>query len=262
MIPGMNRAVIVVATLVLGSCSPAAIPDSPAPIATTTAQAGPHIVGATATEDRVTIVYDRPMMHALACGTKGLSAGSAGTIDGLEMNITSRYYTSSDQDFEEMWANLWEATLNADCTGVTFNFVHGIGPGTYPLRVVRVQDFAGRALDPDPTVVTVTVAESGPPRMNLVQFSRPDVLIRFSEAIKTDLATDVSRYRVDGRPLATGSTATCRVRTCAEVALHLANAPDRVPNDVTVVDLRDLAGNPFAPGTETQPIALGQGQSR
>jgi hypothetical protein len=152
--------------------------------------------------------------------------------------------------------------VSAECTAVTFNFVHGIGPGSYPLRIVCVQDVAGNAIEPDPTVVTVAVAESGPPRMNLVQYSPPDVIIRFSEAIRADLATDMARYRVDGRPLATGSTATCRVRTCAEVLLHLANAPARVPNDVTVVDLRDLAGNAFAPGTETQPIALGQGQSR
>lgn len=210
----------------------------------------------------MTIVYSRPMKHALACGTKGLSAGLTGTIDGLEMNVTSRYYTSTDPDFDDMWANLWEATLNADCTAVTFNFVHGIGPGSYPLQIVRVQDAAGNALDPDPTVLTVVVAESAPPRMNLVQFSPPDVFIRFSEAIRADLATDISRYRVDGSSLATGSSATCRVRTCAEVVLRLANALARVPNDVTVVGLRDLAGNPFAPGTETQPIMLGAGQSR
>ena len=258
----MNRVVFAIAIGVLASCSPATSPVAQTPLAAATNVAGPRVVRATATEDRVTVVYSRPMKHALACGTKGLSAGLTGTIDGLEMNVTSRYYTFTDPDFDEMWANLWEATLNVDCTAVTFNFVHGIGPGSYPLRIVRVQDGAGNALDPDPTTVTVTVAESAPPRMNLVQSSPPDVFIRFSEAIKPDLATDISRYRVDGRPLATGSTATCRVRTCAEVTLHLANAPTRVPSDVTVVELRDLAGNPFAPGTETEPITLGQGQSR
>ena len=254
------KSLVVFAIWLAVGCS-AADPPPPSPT-TTQGPSGPRVVSTSATEDRVTITYDRPMKHALACGTKGLSAGLTGTIDGLETNITSRYYTSTDPDFDDLWANLWEATLNADCTAVTFNFVHGIGPGTYPLRIVRVQDLAGRALGPDPTVVTVTVGESGPPGMNLVQFSSPDVLIRFSEAIEADLAADASRYRVDGRPLATGSTATCRIRTCAEVMLHLANAPARVPSDVTVVGLRDLAGKPFAPGTETQPIALGQGQSR
>ena len=257
----MKREVIAIAIALLAGCSPAASPEARTPQAAATTPAGPRVVRATATEDRVTVVYSRPMKHGLACGTKGLMAGSVGTIDALEMNITSRYYTSPDPDFDQMWDALWEATLNADCTAVTFNFVHGIGPGAYPLRIARVEDQAGNSLDPDPTVVTVTVAESAPPRMNLVQAAPPDVLIRFSEAIKPDFATDIARYRVDGRPLAPDSTATCRVRTCAEVTLHLPNVT-RIPNEVTVVGLQDLAGNPFASGTETQPIMLGQGQSR
>ncbi len=261
MMSGM-RASFAIAIVLLAACSQAVSPQARTPLATDLLPAGPRVARTMATEDHVTIVFSRPMKHALACGTTGLSAGQIGTIDGLEMNVTSRYYTSTDPDFDEMWTTLWEATLNADCTAVTFNFVHGIGSGTYPLRIVRVQDAAGNALDPDPTIVTVTVAESAPPRMNLVQSSPPDVTINFSEAIRPDLATDISRYLIDGRPLATGSTAICAARTCAEVVLHLANAPTRVPKDVTVVDLRDLAGNPFAAGTETQAITLGQGQSR
>lgn len=256
------KALVAISMVLVAACSQAVSPETRTPISTDVLPARPQVARTMATEDRVTIVFSRPMKHALACGTKGLSAGQTGTIDGLEMNITSRYYTSTDSDFDEMWASLWEASLNADCTAVTFNFVHGIGPGSYPLRIARVQDAAGNALEPDPTIVTVTVAETGPPRMNLVQSSPPDVLIQFSEAIPTDLATDIAHYRVDGRPLATGSTATCRVRTCAEVLLHLAITPEHVPNNVTVVGLRDLAGNAFAPGTETQPIMLGQGQSR
>ncbi len=96
--------------------------------------------------------------------------------------------------------------------------------------------------------------------MNLVQWNAAEVFIAFSEAIKPGLASDVSRYRVDGRSLPAGSSASCRMRTCALVVVRLPTAPSRAPESVTVIGLQDLASNPFAPGTETQPVSLGAGQ--
>lgn len=200
------------------------------------------------------------MKHGLACGTRGFAAGRLNTIDAFEMNITSRYYTSPDPDFDEVLGAMWVASLNADCSAVTFTFVHGIAPGTYPLRVTKVQDPAGQGLVPDPTIVMVTVLETEPPRMQLVQQWENHVRIEFSEPIKKDLALDIARYRLDGAPLPAGSTVACRVRTCAAVEITLPVPLARPPKNASVIGLQDLAGRTFAPGTETRAIDLMAGQ--
>ena len=211
-------------------------------------------------EAALTITYDRPMKHGLACGTQGFTAGRTNTIDAFEMNITSRYYTSPDVDFDELLNSMWVASLNTDCSAVTFTFVHGIAPGTYPMRITKVQDLAGSPLAADPIDVTATVLETAPPRMQLVQQWENHALLRFSEPIKRDLALDVARYRFDGAPLAAGSTVACRIVSCAVVEITLPAARGRPPKTVTVIGLEDLAGKPFAPGTETHDVNLMAGQ--
>lgn len=200
------------------------------------------------------------MKHGLACGTEGFTAGHKNTIDAFEMNITSRYYTSPDADFDELLSSMWVASLNADCSAVTFTFVHGIAPGTYPLWISKVQDLAGNGLAADPTSVTATILEGAPPRMQLVQQWENHALIEFSEPIKRDLALDVARYRFDGAPLAAGSTVTCRIVSCAAVEITLPSPRARPPKTVTVIGFEDLAGKPFAPGTETHDFNLMAGQ--
>jgi len=200
------------------------------------------------------------MKHGLACGTEGFVAGPRNTIDAFEMNITSRYYTSPDANFDELLSSMWVASLNADCSAVTFTFTHGTAPGTYPLRITKVQDLAGRGLATDPMIVTATVLESAPPRMLLVQQWENHALIRFSEPIERDLALDATRYRFDGAPLAARSTVACAIVTCAAVEITLPVARARPPKTVTVIGLVDLAGKPFAPGTETHDINLMAGQ--
>ena len=229
---------------------------SPSPLPTT----APHVTRTTATEAALTVTYDRPMKHGLACGSEGFAAGRANTIDGLETDITSRYYTSADPDFDEMLSQMWVASLNADCSAVTFKFVHGIGPGTYPLRIANVQDPAGRRLVPDPAIVMVTVLETAPPRMQLVQQWEDHARFEFSEPIKRELALDITHYRFDGAPLPAGSVAACRVATCAAVDITLPAPRGQPPGSVTVIGLQDLSGKPFAPGTETRAVDLMQGQ--
>jgi hypothetical protein len=155
---------------------------------------------------------------------------------------------------------MWVASLNADCSSVTFTFVHGIAPGAYPLQITRVQDPSGRGLATDPTIVTATVLESAPPRMQLVQQWEDHALFQFSEPIKRDLALDITRYRFDGVRLAAGSTAACRNASCAAVEITLAAPRARPPKTVSVIGFEDLAGKPFAPGTETRDVDLMQGQ--
>ena len=232
--------------------SPSAIPSPTA--------VPPRVVSASGSEAALTITYDRPMKHGLACGTEGFVAGPRNTIDALEMNIASRYYTSPDAAFDELLSTMWVASLNADCSAVTFTFVHGIAPGTYPLRITKVQDLAGSGLAADPTSVTATVLETAPPRMQLVQQWENHALLRFSEPIKRDLALDVTRYRFDGAPIPAGSTVACLVVSCAAVEITLPAARARPPKTVTVIGFEDLAGKPFAPGTETHDVNLMAGQ--
>ncbi len=157
---------LAIATL---SRATSAAPDRAAPSADAASAppsaraARPRVTTTIASESSVTVVYSRPMRHTLGCGTKGFGAGRAGTIDGYETNVSSRYYTSTDPDFDEMWSAAWEASLNGDCSAVTFTFVHGTAPGSYPLQIARVQDESGNSLEPDPTTVTVTVVDSAPP---------------------------------------------------------------------------------------------------
>jgi hypothetical protein len=231
--------------------SPSAIPSPTA--------VPPRVVTVSGSEAALTITYDRPMKHGLACGTEGFVAGPRNTIDAFEMNIASRYYTSPDAAFDELLSTMWVASLNADCSAVTFTFVHGISPGTYPLRITKVQDLAGSGLATDPTSVTATILETAPPRMQLVQQWENHALLRFSEPIKRDLALDVTRYRFDGAPLPAGSTVACLV-SCATVEITLPAARARPPKTVTVIGFEDLAGKPFAPGTETHDVNLMAGQ--
>ncbi len=241
------------------SASPVAPTPSTAAIPSPSA-APPHVVSATGGEATLTVTYDRPMKHGLACGTSGFTAGPTNTIDALEMNITSRYYTSPNADFDELLSAMWVASLNADCSAVTFTFVHGIAPGTYPLQITKVQDPAGRGLGADPTIVMATVLETAPPRMQLVQQWEDHAVFQFSEPIKKDLVLDITRYRFDGVRLAIGSTVACRIATCAVVEITLPARRARPPKTVSVIGFEDLAGKPFAPGTETRDIDLMQGQ--
>jgi len=96
--------------------------------------------------------------------------------------------------------------------------------------------------------------------MQLVQQWENHALLRFSEPIKRDLALDVTRYRFDGAPLPAGSTVACLVVSCAAVEITLPAARGRPPKTVTVIGFEDLAGKPFAPGTETHDINLMAGQ--
>lgn len=253
-------AVVIVGCADLGSVSPSPGASTVGASTPTPTAAGPRVVSTTASEAKVTIFYDRPMKHGLACGTRGFAAGHAYTIDALELNISTRYYGSPDPDFDEFWSQMWVAELNADCSAVTFTFLHGVAPGTYPLRIVKVQDQAGRPLVPDPTIVNVAIAESAPPVMQLVQQWQEKAGIQFSEPIKKDLATDPTRYRMDGLPLPAKSIVECLVRSCAAVQITLPAPRSVPPRTITVVGLEDLAGKPFASGTETREVDLMQGQ--
>lgn len=242
------------------SGSPSFAPQPSASAIPSPTAAPPQVLSATGSEAALTVTYDRPMKHGLACGTQGFVAGPTNTIDAFEMNITSRYYTSPDPDFDELLSAMWVASLNADCSAVTFTFVHGIAPGTYPLRITSVQDRAGRGLAADPMTVMATVRETAPPRMQLVQQWEDHVLFRFSEPIKRELALDITRYRLDSAPLPAGSTAVCRIVSCAVVEITLPAPRVRPPKTVTIVGFEDLAGKPFAVGTDTRDIDLLQGQ--
>lgn len=263
------RLVFLILTFVIAACGGAVAsvspsPSGPAARAATPAPtpAAPRVLGTTASEAKVTITYDRPMKHGLACGTRGFVAGPANTIDALEMNMTTRYYGSADPDFDEFWSHMWVAELNGDCSAVTFTFVHGMAPGTYPLRIVKVQDQAGRPLASDPTIVTVTIAETAPPVMQLVQQWQDKAIVQFSEPIKKALAIDPTRYRMDGLALPAGSTVECLVTSCAAVQITLPAPRAAPPKTITVVGLEDLAGKPFASGTDTHEIDPMAGQSR
>ncbi len=252
--------------LALGGCATSVVPPSPSlspspsPETTSARVLGPHVVGTMATEDAITIVYSTPMKHGLACGTHGFAAGPVGTIDAYESNVTSRYYTSTEAEFDSMWSIPIEASLNADCSAVTFTFFHGASVGPHPLQIVRVEDHSGRRLDPDPTIITVQVIDAGPPRMKLVQAHDTVVTIQLSEPIRPGLATDPTRYLLDGQALPAGSLAACGLATCAVVTLTLPTAFSRIPERLTVRGLLDLQGDGFA--NPTVDISLGAGQGR
>jgi hypothetical protein len=236
------------------------VPPSPSPETAIPRVLGPHVVSTIATEDAITINYSVPMKHGLACGSHGFTAGPVGTIDAYESNVTSRYYTSSDPEFDSIWNTPIEASLNADCSAVTFTFFHGVAVGPHPLQIVRVEDQSGRRLDPDPTIITVQVTDAGPPRMKLVQAYDNLVTINFSEPIQRALATDPTRYLLDGQSLPASSTATCATGGCAVVVLTLPIAFTRIPQRLTVRGLLDLQNDAFA--YDTTDITLGAGQGR
>src|SRR5690242_19050063 len=91
------------AALCVASCG------APAPVGVATATAAPtvapvattpppRVLSTVASEAALTITYDRPMKHGLACGGQGFVAGPKNTIDAFETNSAGRYYTSTDPD--------------------------------------------------------------------------------------------------------------------------------------------------------------------
>jgi hypothetical protein len=245
---------IVIGALAAACGSRIGVPES-SPGASASVDPAPRVIDVTASESTLAITYDRPMKHGLACGTKGMVAGPSRTIDAFEMNITTSYYRSADPVFDEFLQSLWEAELNRDCSGVLFTFVHGVAPGTYPLSIRSVQDQAGRPLAQDPTTVTVNVRETAPPKYLLVQHAQDKVVVSLSEPIKTALATDPAHYRLNGAPLPAGSTVACAF-SCARVVITLPSARTGLQT-ITTVGLEDLAGKPFAAGTETTDVQTG-----
>ena len=255
---GLAASLAACATTVVPPSS--SVPPTPSPQTASPRVLGPHVVGTIATEDAITITYSVPMKHGLACGSHGFVAGPVGTIDAYESNVSSRYYTSSDPEFDLMWGIPIEASLNADCTAVTFTFFHGVGVGPHPLQIVRVEDQSGHRLDPDPTIISVQVTDAGPPRVKIVQAHDNLITIQVSEPIQRALATDPTRYLLDGKPLPDGSVATCAVASCAVLTLSLPTALTRIPQRLTVRGLLDLQGDAFA--NDTTDISLGAGQGR
>src|SRR5690242_8174685 len=124
---GLTRSVVAVIAIALcvvscGTPAPVAVPTASttptvAPVATAPP---PRVVSTVASEAMLTITYDRPMKHGLACGGQGFAAGPKNTIDAFETNSAGRYYTSTDADFNDFLGFMWVASLNADCSGVTF----------------------------------------------------------------------------------------------------------------------------------------------
>ncbi len=96
--------------------------------------------------------------------------------------------------------------------------------------------------------------------MKLVQAHDTVVTIQLSEPIRPALATDPTRYLLDGQALPAGSLGACGLATCAVVTLTLPTAFNRIPERLTVRGLLDPQGDGFA--NPTVDISLGAGQGR
>ena len=198
---------------------------SPGASASPTASASPSgsptpakILSANGTQSLLTIRYSAPMRAATSCGTVGQPSALEGAIDRASA------YASSDEAMRESIRSAMSATLNADCTAVTFVFAVAAPSGTFNISATGVTDRSGASLDPAATGVTVSVADEGRPRVAGVSTQGAHLVVQFNEPMRelgeAGGVLQIANYRLDGAAL-DATAISCTDLGCRSVAITL-----------------------------------------
>lgn len=145
-------------------------------VATGLCGATPHVVSISATQYELTVVFDRPMLHAGDCGMDAWAFTTPGTIEhvrgALGFPAPPGSYTSSSPAYAAfLTAFVSQAKVAPDCATVTFGSGWGGPIGTFDVTVAGVLDLDGNPVEP--RTATVTIADEGPPRLWCVRWTRP-----------------------------------------------------------------------------------------
>jgi len=222
----------------------------------------PHVVSLKATQFGLTIQFDRPMLHTGDCNTAPVWAFTTpGTIEHVRGSGTfpaplGSYTSTSDAYGVFLSAFVSEANLSADCTTVRFGSGWGGPTGTFDITVSGVQDVDGNMVQP--RTFTVDVADEGAPKLMFAQLElqtaqKKVIRVAYSEAMDEEYVTDAERYYLNGNPIPVGTTLECEVAGCTWVRLTFPPTAFTygADNVLSIVEVRDLAGNITEPGIAT-----------
>jgi hypothetical protein len=224
--------------------------------------ATPHVVSVKATQFALTVQFDRPMLHTGDCNTAPVwSFTTPGTIEHVRGTATFpaplASYTSSSAAYGAfLSAFVSEANLSTDCTTVKFGSGWGGPTGTFDITISGVQDVDGNVVQP--RSFTVDVQDEGAPKLMFAQLElqtaqKKVIRVAYSEAMDEEYVTDAERYYLNGDPIPPGTTLECELAGCTWVRLTFpptafAYGADNV---LSIVEVRDLAGNVIAPNIAT-----------
>ncbi|HKW78771.1 MAG TPA: hypothetical protein VJQ09_06690, partial [Candidatus Limnocylindria bacterium] len=223
----------------------------------------PHVTSLKATQYYLTVTFDRPMLHAGDCGgLQGWTMTVPGTIErvrgtGNTFPAPIGSYTSSSAAYNVfLSAFVSEANVSPDCASVKFGSGWGGPTGTFDVTVSGVQDVDGNLVQP--RTFTVSVADEGAPKLMFAQLElqTPEkklIRVAYSEDMDEEYVTDLERYYLNGKPVPAGTTAECAVAGCIWVRLTFPPSAFTygADNTLTVVEVRDMAGNVIVPGIQT-----------
>ena len=224
-------------------------PGSPTASASASASASPAanaaVVGASGTQLSLAVTYSAPMRAGRACGTSGQPGNTRGAIDAVAQ------YTVSDPALQESLQSATRATLNTDCTTVTFVFGAAAPAGTFTVTASTTVDQQGNGIDQSKADARFTIADDARPQVTSVASATDIIEVRFSEPmLQIGEGSGVSmlgNYRLDGTTLTAAIVACvdagCRavritLRSGALVAgrsyeLRIANVVDRAGKSIT-----------------------------
>ena len=222
----------------------------------------PHVISLKATQFDLTVQFDRPMLHTGDCNTAPVWLFTTpGTIEHVRGSsifpAPLASYTSSSAAYGVfLSAFVSEANLTPDCTTVKFGSGWGGPTGTFDITVSGVQDVDGNVVQP--RTFTVDIADEGAPKLMFAQLElqtaqKKVIRVAYSEAMDEEYVTDAERYYLNGGPIPVGTTLECELAGCTWVRLTFpptafAYGADNV---LSIVEVRDLAGNLIAPNIAT-----------
>lgn len=231
-------------------------------VATGLVAATPHVTSVSASQYKLTVTFDRPMLHAGDCGTHAWTMGVPGTMEwtrtGLGFPAAVGGYTSSSAAYRVFLSSfVSQADLNADCTSVTFGSGWGGPIGDIDVTVSGVVDQDGNAVTP--RTVRVHIDDEGLPKLMFAQLElqtaeKKVIRVAYSEDMDEEYVTDPERYYLNGRLVDPTTTAIeCEIAGCAWVRLTFQPSAFGYgsKNTLTIIGVRDMAGNAMDPDIVT-----------
>jgi hypothetical protein len=222
----------------------------------------PKVEWVKATQFELTVKFDRPMLHVGQCGTQSWTLSVPGTMEWVRAPAQGfpapvGGYTSSSAAYRDfLSAFVSAADISDDCTTVKLGSGWGGPTGTFDVTVQGIADMYGNLVEP--RTIQVEVQDEGDPKLMFAQLElqtaeKKVIRVAYSEAMDVEYVTDVERYYLNGKLIAPTTRIECAVANCAWVRLTFAPTTFTyaAPNTLTIVGVRDMAGNEMDPNIVT-----------
>ena len=230
------------------------------PTASASASASPAptaaIVSASGTQLSLAVTYSVPMRAGRGCGTSGQPSSTRGAIDATAQ------YSTSDAALQESLQSATRATLNADCSTVTFIFGAAAPAGTFTITASTTVDQQGAGIDQSKADARFTIADDARPQVTSVASAADIIEVRFSEPMlqigEGSGVSMLANYRLDGAPLSAAIVA-CVDAGCRAVRITLRSGMLVAGRsyELQIANVVDRAGKSIAPDPTTITFRVG-----